>query len=160
MAKVLLHAPGLKRVELEQLRERVGRFLLMLQEATDDIAPPVPGALVPPVDLCESEEGITVRVELPGVAAELIEVTLTTMNLRVAGKKKRGAPRGRVVHLCSERNYGHFSRSVPLRWPVNVREATARMQNGVLTVHLPKLKERRGSEFKIEVTSDEEEEKK
>ncbi|HVF49208.1 MAG TPA: Hsp20/alpha crystallin family protein [Pyrinomonadaceae bacterium] len=154
MAKVL-HAPAFKRVELEQLRERVGRLLVMLQEATDDIAPPVPGALLPPVDVCESEEGITVRVELPGVPAELIEVALTTHHLRITGKKKKGAPRGRIAHLCSERNYGHFNRTVPLRWPVNVREATAELRNGLLTLHLPKLKDRRGAEFIITVTSDE-----
>jgi HSP20 family molecular chaperone IbpA len=72
--------------------------------------------------------------------------------LRICGDKKRGVPRGRVIsHLCSERSYGHFSRTVPLRWSINVAAATAELKDGVLIVKLPKQKDRRGAEFKIPV---------
>lgn len=141
--------------ELERLRRRVEWLLAALQEVTEEVSLPSPGAFVPPVDLCESDEAVTVRVELPGVPAEGIEVILTTTQLRVTGSKQKSAPRGRAVHLCSERSYGYFSRIVPLRWPVSVGEARAELRHGVLVVRLPKLKERRGAEYKIRVTSDE-----
>jgi HSP20 family protein len=155
MIKAVQQTTGLTRSELERLRGRVERLLAALEEAAEEIAPPVPGALLPPVDLCESDGAVTVRVELPGVEAEMLEVTLTNTHLRIAGRKKKGAPRGRAVHLCSERSYGHFNRVIPLRWPVRIAEATAHLRNGVLTVSLPKLKDRRGAEFRITVTSDE-----
>jgi HSP20 family molecular chaperone IbpA len=56
-----------------------------------------------------------------------------------------------LSHLCSERSYGKFSRLVPLRWTVSLRDATAEMANGILTVNLPKIEDRRGAEFKIPV---------
>jgi HSP20 family molecular chaperone IbpA len=56
-----------------------------------------------------------------------------------------------ISHLCSERSYGRFSRIVPLRWTVSVREATAQLANGILLIRLPKIEDRRGTEFKLTV---------
>ncbi|HEV7842298.1 MAG TPA: Hsp20/alpha crystallin family protein [Pyrinomonadaceae bacterium] len=144
---------GLKRIELERLRDGVGRLYAALQEASEAEVPMAGASWAPPVDLCETTDDITVRVELPGVAASQIKIGLTTTHLRVCGEKKKRAPRNRIIsHLCSERSYGHFSRIVPLRWTINVDEATAELADGVLVVRLPKRKERRGAEFKIPIT--------
>jgi HSP20 family protein len=124
-----------------------------LQDASEMIAPLSPGEIVPPVDLCESESEITVFVELPGVCAENLEVSLAGEGLRISGRKRKGAPPTGISHLCSERDYGAFTRIIPMRWPVHVGEATAGLKDGVLTIHLPKLKERRGGEFRINVTT-------
>ena len=143
---------GLKRIELERLRDGVGRLYASLQEATEAEVPVAGASWAPPVDLCETKDAITVRMELPGVAASQIKVGLTATLLRVCGEKKKRAPRSRIhSHLCSERSYGHFSRAVPLRWTVNITEATAELRDGVLTIRLPKRKERRGAEFKIPI---------
>ena len=147
-----VHATGLERMELERLRDRVGRLYAALQEATQADLPVAPGAWLPPVDLCEMEDMVLVRVELPGVRAADIKVGLMTTRLVIHGVKKKGTPRQRVLsHLCSERSYGPFNRTIPLRWTINVREATAELQNGVLIVRLPKFKDRRGAEFKVTV---------
>ena len=143
---------GLERLELERLRDRVGRLFAALQEATLTDAPAEPGAWSPPVDVCEAEDAVTVRVELPGMAASQIKVGLTNTQLRICGEKKRNVPRGRAVaHLCSERSYGRFSRTLPLRWTINVTDATAELINGLLIVRLPKRKDRRGAEFKVPI---------
>jgi HSP20 family protein len=143
---------GLERIELERLRDRVGLLFAALQEATITDAPATPGAWSPPVDVCETKDEVTIRVEVPGVRAEHLTVGLTTKQLRICGEKKKRATRTRVIsHLCSERTYGHFSRVVPLRWTINVRAATAELANGVLIVSLPKQKDRRGAEFKVPI---------
>jgi HSP20 family protein len=149
--KKAVHTTGLERMELERLRSRVGRILLVLEEAADSAAPGSPGAWAPPVDVCESETEVTIRVELPGVRASQVEVGLTATHLHVRGRKRKGAPRGQATHLCSERSYGEFARAVPLRWPVRPREATAELCDGLLTVRLPKLVERRGAEYRVKV---------
>jgi HSP20 family molecular chaperone IbpA len=147
-----VHATGLERIELERLRDRVGRLFAALQEATQADVPPTPGSWLPPVDLCETEDMVFVRVELPGVRAGDIRIGLTSQQLTVCGQKKKGSPRQRVLsHLCSERSYGPFSRTIPLRWTISVRDASAELHRGVLIVRLPKLKDRRGSEFKVPV---------
>ena len=142
---------GLERMEIERLRNRVGRLLAALQEVADDGSLAVPGAWSPPVDVCETQEAVCVSVELPGVAADAIEVSVTSSYLRISGKKKRRVLRGSISHLCSERSYGNFNRTVPLRWPVRVRGATAELTDGLLRVRLPKLADRRGAEFKVQI---------
>ena len=137
--------------ELERLRGRVGRLLQALQEASEMAAGEAGAAWLPAVDLCESESCVTVSVELPGVRADHLEVALTNEELRVRGRKRKGAPRGVISHLCSERSFGQFARAIPLRWPVRKDGAAAELRDGVLTIRLPKLEDRRGAEHRIEV---------
>lgn len=146
-------ATGLERLELQRLRDRVGRLFAALQEATVAEDPLASETWAPPVDLCETKDAIVLRVELPGLAAEHIKIGATNAQLRIWGEKKRRKPRNQILsHLCSERSYGRFSRIVPLRWSVSIQEATAELANGILTICLPKVADRRGVEFKIEVT--------
>ena len=106
----------------------------------------------PPVDLCETADAIVLRVELPGLTADQIKIGATNTQLRIWGEKKRRVARNKILsHLCSERSYGRFSRIVPLRWTVGVQDATAEVADGMLTVRLPKIEDRRGVEFKIPV---------
>ena len=146
-------ATGLERLELHRLRDRVGRLFAALQEATVADDPLASETWAPPVDLCETADAIVLQVELPGLTAEQIKIGATNTQLRIWGEKKRRAARNKIIsHLCSERSYGRFSRIVPLRWTVSVQDATAEVANGMLTVRLPKIEDRRGVEFKIPVT--------
>ena len=147
-----IRATGLERLELQRLRDRVGRLYAALQEATETENPLVSGAWAPPVDLCETETMISIRVELPGVAAEQIKVGLSNTKLRIWGEKKRRPNRRKILsYLCSERSFGKFGRVVPLRWTFSVRQASAYLCNGMLYIHLPKIEDRRGEEVLIEV---------
>jgi len=147
-----IRATGLERLEVQRLRDRVGRLYAALQEATEAENPLASGTWAPPVDLCETEKMISIRVELPGVTAEQIKVGLSNTKLRIWGEKKRRPNRRRIIsYLCSERSFGKFGRIVPLRWTFSVREATARLCNGVLHIQLPKIQDRRGEEVLIAV---------
>ena len=146
-------ATGLERLELHRLRDRVGRLFAALQEATVADDPLASETWAPPVDLCETADAIVLQVELPGLTAEQIKIGATNTQLRIWGEKKRRAARNKIIsHLCSERSYGRFCRIVPLRWTVSVQDATAEVANGMLTVRLPKIEDRRGVELKIKVT--------
>ena len=104
------------------------------------------------MDLCETEDAVWLRVELPGVAAEQIKIGLCNTKLRIWGEKKRRPARRRIIsYLCSERSYGQFNRIVPLRWTISVRDATAELKNGILHLRLPKISDRRGGEFLVKV---------
>ncbi|MFN2492225.1 MAG: Hsp20/alpha crystallin family protein [Pyrinomonadaceae bacterium] len=145
-----VRATGLERLELHRLRDRVGRLFSALQEATEAEDPLASGAWAPPVDLCETADAIVLHVELPGVSGHEIKIGATNTQLRIWGEKKRRAVRNKILsHLCSERSYGRFSRIVPLRWTISVQDGTAELANGMLTIHLPKIDDRRGVEFKI-----------
>jgi HSP20 family protein len=147
-----IRATGLERLEVQRLRDRVGRLYAALQEATETENPLVSGAWAPPVDVCETENSISIRVELPGVTADQIKIGLTNTKLRIWGEKKRRPSRRRIMsYLCSERSFGKFARIVPLRWTVCIRNATAELNSGVLQILLPKIEDRRGEEIFVEV---------
>src|ERR1044072_7989587 len=147
-----IRATGLERLEVQRLRDRVGRLYAALQEATEAENPLASGTWAPPVDLCETEKGICVRVELPGVTADQIKIGISNTKLRIWGEKKRRPNRRRIIsYHCSERSFGKFGRIVPLRWTFSIREATAELSNGMLVIHLPKIEDRRGEEVLIAV---------
>ena len=143
---------GLERLELQRLRDRVGRLFAALQEATEAENPLASGEFAPPVDLCETPDAIVIRVELPGIAADQIKIGLCNTKLKIWGEKKRRPTRRRIMsYLCSERSYGKFSRLVPLRWTISIPDASAELSNGMLIIRLRKIEDRRGSEFMVPV---------
>jgi len=147
-----IRATGLERLEVQRLRDRVGRLYAALQEATEAENPLASGTFAPPVDLCETETMISIRVELPGVTADQIKIGLTNTKLRIWGEKKRRPSRRRIIsYHCSERSFGKFGRIVPLRGTVCIRNATAELKSGVLHIQLPKIEDRRGEEVIVEV---------
>jgi HSP20 family protein len=147
-----IRATGLERLELQRLRDGVGRLYAALQEATEAENPLASGAWAPPVDLCETEELILIRVELPGVSADQIKIGICNTKLRIWGEKKRRPNRRRIIsYHCSERSFGNFGRVVPLRWTFSIRNASAELVNGVLHIRLPKIVDRRGEEVLIPV---------
>ena len=144
-------AAGLERIELKQLAERVGKLYAVLREAAEAELTPL-AAFKPATDVCEAADAVYIRIELAGVSANQIKIALTTDKVHVYGEKKKRHTRQKVVsHLCSERNYGRFSRVVPLRWTINVKDAEAELKDGVLLICLPKAKDRRGSAFKVPI---------
>ena len=147
---------GLERIELKRLTERIGWLFSLLQEAAAAQTPAIAGTWSPPVDVCETAKAIRVRIELPGVLAAQIKVGLNGNHLRVCGEKKKRTVRQRITsHHCSERIYGRFERIVPIRWPIDVKGATAELSKGILLISLPKVKDRRGTEIPITVTEKE-----
>src|ERR1041384_2236020 len=146
-----IRATGLERLEVQQLRDRVGEIYEALQEATEAENPLASGAWAPPVDLCETQTSISIRVEMPGVTADEIKIGLTNTKLRIWGEKKRRPNRRRITYHCSDRSFGKFGRVVPLRWTVCIRDAVAELKSGMLYIHLPKIEDRRGEEVLVEV---------
>jgi HSP20 family protein len=142
---------GLERIELQRLTERIGWLFSLLQEAAAVQNPSL--AWSPPVDVCETTEAIVIRIELPGIRAAQIKVTLNGKHLRICGEKTKRAARQRITsHHCSERAYGPFDRTVPIRWPIEVKRASAELAKGLLLIQLPKLKDRRTSAISIPIT--------
>jgi len=143
---------GLERIELKLLCERLGKLYSALNEAAEVEMAPLAGAWTPPIDVCETAEAICLRIEVPGVSASQIKIGLNGNKIRIYGEKKKRVPRTKIIsHLCSERNYGHFSRVVPLRWTISVKDSRAELKNGVLWINLPKTKDRRGAEFRVPI---------
>jgi HSP20 family protein len=136
---------ALLRREIEHLFERLAAW-----SAVDE---PAPGEWFPGVDVYEAGGRLIVQVEVPGLPAEALRVVLSDGQLAVSGERhvRRAAAEG-AVFVCLERPHGRFRRTIPLEAAVDVAQAEARLRGGVLTVTLPRLKERRQKEVVIPVT--------
>jgi len=129
----------------------VGNTDLML-EGHDLLNPPAVGSWTPSVDICQSAGRILVLVELPGVDASEISLSYQGKSLWLRGMK-REKPRSRklLCYYCLERRYGRFDRHIAVEGVVNPRQSRAHLENGILTIELPKLKDRRGDEVEIQI---------
>ena len=76
-------------------------------------------------------------------------------DLTIVGEKVGGRPEEEVKYHCVERATGPFRRVVHLPPMVNTRGAKAALENGVLTVHFPKVSNRRGEEVVIPIQEEE-----
>jgi HSP20 family protein len=112
------------------------------------------GSWIPNVDICETKEAVTIRIELPGIAASDIHLTVQGSELRVHGNKREPAKAlERLSYYCLERRYGKFDRRVQISRVVDTTRANALLVNGVLTVDLPRIEDRRGTLFEIKIST-------
>jgi HSP20 family protein len=89
-------------------------------------------------DAWETAHAVIVRLELPGLKKEDIDVSITRSGLRVRGEKhSQDAPPKRSYHLM-ERAFGRFERTITLPRNIDAKNAEIEYQDGVLTVIVPK----------------------
>lgn len=89
-------------------------------------------------EVWETALSVIVRIELPGMAKEEIDISVSGTTLRVRGEKRStGEQRGRRYHLM-ERAFGTFAREISLPHSVDSGRAEVSYQDGVVTVILPK----------------------
>ncbi|MEW6721049.1 MAG: Hsp20/alpha crystallin family protein [Thermodesulfobacteriota bacterium] len=111
-------------------------------------------AYMPPSDVTEADDTVRILLELPGVPAEDVQVTVRGDRIEVTGEKRADFPRGETSFLCLERSFGKFCRMFEVVGPVNLGRITARQKDGILTITIPKMAERRGRERRIPVTGE------
>ena len=92
----------------------------------------------PRTDLAESENQVTVTMELPGVDAKDLDITVTGGLLSVCGEKRHEREEKQKNYHYVERQFGGFRRSVQLPSSVDPSKVEATCKDGVLTVTIGK----------------------
>ena len=93
---------------------------------------------VPMLDLVENATEFIVRLEVPGIHKENLDIQLTGLMLSITGKREYAVGVPGEAFLLKERLYGKFVRKIRLPAPVTENKVTATYEDGVLLVHLPK----------------------
>jgi HSP20 family protein len=98
-------------------------------------------AWAPALDVSEDKNSFSVRVELPGLKREDIEVAINDGELAITGERKaETVAEGTEVHR-RERVYGKFSRTLTLPSAIVTDQVKAAYKDGILTITLPKAEE-------------------
>jgi HSP20 family molecular chaperone IbpA len=101
----------------------------------------VPGRFyVPSTDVYETDEALTLVMEMPGVERKDVTVSLENDVLRVQGQIDFSKYEG-MKPVYTEYNIGHYTRSFTLSSKVDQDNISAQLEDGVLTLTLPKAKE-------------------
>ena len=95
-------------------------------------------AIMPLVDLSENDESFEIRMDMPGIKADEIDIQVAGDTVRITGEhKEEKEERGKTYHRI-ERRRGAFSRTLALPAAVKEKDVTAECKDGVLRIRLPK----------------------
>ena len=95
---------------------------------------------VPATDIFETEDALTVVMAVPGVGREAIDISLENNALKIEAKIDPAKYDG-MEPLYTEYNVGHFSRSFTLSNKIDQQQISAKLEDGILTLILKKVKE-------------------
>jgi HSP20 family protein len=119
---------------------------LLRDEFANDDWSPFHGSLArtarsfsPAVDVIEREDAFVLKAEVPGLSPEQIELQVDNDVLTLRGEQKSEQTDERNGYRRIERNYGSFTRSFVLPQGTNVDTIEASVENGVLSVKIPKV---------------------
>ena len=143
-------------VELSRLQSELNRLFSLFVESNKSVTSG--SSWDPNVDILDDGENVRVLIELPGIEAEDVTLTIRGRVLTARGSK-RGRIRTRegIRFFCMERYFGSFVKSIPLPRPVNTHRAVAKLKNGVLEIVFPRVPDQREKELAINVVRSEEE---
>ena len=111
------------------------------------------GVWAPQVDIHEDGNAITVKVDLPGVKQEDIDIQLTNDSLTITGERKFEDEERKSNYVRVERAYGSFTRTFTLPQTVDQENVQADYDKGVLKVKLAKKAEAKPKQIKVNVGS-------
>ncbi len=127
-----------------ELRDMRHEFRDMLRDMWDTrwpmgmLRPSWLAAREPTLDMFEREGNVIVKAEMPGIALDGIDVTVSDGELRISGERKEEHEVKEESYYCSERSYGHVFRAIALPEGCDAEAVSATMKDGVLEVVIPR----------------------
>jgi HSP20 family protein len=105
----------------------------------------------PALDIYEDKDNFVVKVELPGMKKEDINLSLHDGSLSISGERKSDKKWENAEAYRTERFFGRFQRTVALPAPVAADKVNGQYKDGVLTVTLPKAEEAKPKQIDVQV---------
>jgi HSP20 family protein len=121
--------------ELGRMQQQMTRLNQSLQPRSGGYTP---AGVFPAVNLTENKDGYFIRAELPGVKSEALDIQVAGRNVSVSGERTIASEGSGARYHRREREGGKFSRVIGLPGDIDADQVTARMENGILTVYVPK----------------------
>jgi HSP20 family protein len=135
--------------ELARLQDRMNQLLNRYSSGMEQPESLGETEWIPPLDVMENKDDIVVRVDIPGLTPDEIDLSISGDILHIKGERMREVDREDENYHTIERAYGKFDRQIVLPARVKVDCIRASYKNGVLCVKLPKLEEEETGKVKI-----------
>ena len=105
----------------------------------------------PLVDIYEEDDKFVIKAEIPGVKKEDIDIQIENNILTIKGERKIEKETKKENFHRAERYYGSFQRSFTLPGIVAQEKIKAKLDNGVLTIEIPKKEEVKPKKIAIDI---------
>jgi len=132
--------------ETSALQDRVNSFF---QDFAGENAPATAGKFVPAVDIYDDGEKVVLKLEIPGVKEEDVDIRVENQTLTVKGERKFESEEKEENFHRIERRYGSFYRSFSLPTSVDTENVQASYNAGVLKLELKKKASAQPRQIKI-----------
>ena len=135
----------------ENIHEDLNRFLKDTFgdfENLEKNAPALYKAFRPAVEIKENKNSYKMKVELPNVNKEDIDVELNKNSISIKAESKFEQCQEEENLKTTEFRYGKFVRVIPLEQEINPDEAKSEFKNGILHIELPKIHEDKKEDIK------------
>jgi len=106
---------------------------------------------IPAVDIYEDDQKLVLKLEVPGVRQEDLDVRLENQTLTVKGERKFESEEKQENFHRIERRFGTFARSFTLPVTVDTSSVAAKYEHGVLAIQLAKKEAAKPKQVKIEI---------
>ena len=123
--------------EMMTFREAMDRWLQQSISGTGQLLSNIRPESIP-IDAIERDDSFEVRAALPGVRPDDVEVTVQGERVTIRAEARAAADVPADTWLMREHRFGVMQRSITLPAPVSSDNAEARIENGVLSLRLPK----------------------
>jgi HSP20 family protein len=105
-------------------------------------------------DLADRGDRFELQLEVPGIEKEKIDVKATKYSVEVSGKQTEKTEEKGKNYIYNERKFQSFYRKVPVREEIMPSKVSAKMNNGIVVITLPKkipTKEEEDSPTRVDV---------
>ncbi len=126
-------------------------WVAALRGGVSDLDRAAPAGWVPPMDLLERPDGLEIRMDLAGVPAGAVRVTVRAGTLMIAGEKSPASCRAGATFHVAERACGRFARAIPIRMAFDASAVKATLRQGELRVVVPRIADRRGAVITVPI---------
>jgi HSP20 family protein len=109
------------------------------------------GSFIPPVDVYEDANKLVLKLEVPGIPQEALQINLENQTLTVKGERKLVQEENPENFHRIERRYGSFVRSFTLPATIETESTQANYEHGVLSITLQKKEAAKPKQLKIEI---------
>jgi HSP20 family protein len=137
--------------EIESMQREMNRLFERMMFPGDggrDIMAAGP-TFIPPAEMHETQDRITLKMEIPGIEAKDIDIKVTAEAVAITGERKSEIKNEERGMRRSEFRYGRFQRVIPLPARIQNDKVQAEFKNGVLCLTMPKAEEEKNRVVKI-----------
>jgi len=108
---------------------------------------------IPDIDMYSTADELIIEVEMPGIKKSDIELYIHKNTIKLTALKAEAIENKKTNYVCLERVFGRLYRSIEIPFPVNTSMVKALFKNGVLSIVIPRVEDKRSAKRNVPIES-------